>query len=232
MKLMLKRNAKTIAGTLSNPSKMPCKSYSLPTHACKTGSKFQQVEGTVCNICYACQGMYQMKPVKEAMERRLRATKHDQWPDAMASLINGEQYFRWFDSGDIQSMKMLKQIIAIAKALPLTKFWLPTKEKALLLRYLDRHPEGFPENLIVRLSMMRVDPKRIPKYKHFRTCSTHLHKDPVGFLCPSESTNHQCGYCRACWDSSIDNIVYPARKRNRPLTRVVKMGLGLIKRAA
>ena len=87
---MLKKQAITIAHTLSKPSKMPCPSYSIPTYACATGSKLRDVPGSVCSICYAHErGSYGWSTTKEALEQRLNALANPGWVEAMVSLIRG-----------------------------------------------------------------------------------------------------------------------------------------------
>jgi hypothetical protein len=59
------------------------------------------------------------------------------WVDSMVKLISssGEAYFRWHDSGDLQSLQHLLDIVRIAEQLPNVSFWLPTKEKGLVYKY-------------------------------------------------------------------------------------------------
>jgi hypothetical protein len=44
---MNKKEAKEITGSLTQTSKMPGKSYSLPAWECKTGSKLRKIKGSV-----------------------------------------------------------------------------------------------------------------------------------------------------------------------------------------
>ena len=46
-----------------------------------------------------------------------------------------EKYFRWHDSGDVQSMKHLLNILAVARQTPKIKYWLPTKEPQLMREF-------------------------------------------------------------------------------------------------
>jgi hypothetical protein len=45
--------ARENVGGLSNPSKMPSKSYGLPAQACKVGGQLRAVKGSTCENCYA-----------------------------------------------------------------------------------------------------------------------------------------------------------------------------------
>ena len=55
-----KATARAVCGTLTQTSKMPCKSMSLPTESCITGFKMAQIEGSICSSCYADKGFYSM----------------------------------------------------------------------------------------------------------------------------------------------------------------------------
>ena len=101
---MLKKEAREITGGLSAPNKMPGQSINLPAWNCKTGVKLQAVKGSVCAGCYAMKGRYRFPNVREAMDKRLAALTDPRWVDAMVTLISGEKWFRWHDSGDIQSI--------------------------------------------------------------------------------------------------------------------------------
>jgi len=194
-----------IAGSLSNPSKMPCKGYSLPARHCKTGSKLRKVEGSVCSDCYACKGCYQFPGVKACLENRYKAIRRQKWIDAMVALIQGstktKKFFRWHDSGDIQNVGHLAQIVEVARRLPEVSFWLPTKERAILAQFKG----SLPSNLVVRLSASMVD-QRV-KFDGL-TSTVHEVRGPRGFECPAPKTGGSCGSCRACWNPDIKNISY------------------------
>ncbi len=142
-------------GGLSKPSKMPSKSWSLPASACKTGARLRGIKGSICSHCYACKGQYVIGAAPAATARRLAAYRSlgaGKWAMTMARVIAWQpsQYFRWFDSGDVQDEFMFAAIALIAATLPTKRFWLPTKEW--------RFCQGpTPENLVVRFSDYHVD---------------------------------------------------------------------------
>ena len=109
---MNKEQRKLITGGLSRPSKMPGYAYNLPAIHCKTGSKLAQVPGTTCHGCYALKGRYRFPNVLDAMMRRLNSISRPDWARTMAADINARKsrWFRWHDSGDIQSVKHLLKI--------------------------------------------------------------------------------------------------------------------------
>jgi len=197
----------SIVGGLSKPSKMPCFGYSISAATCKTGSKLRKKEGSVCSKCYAHRGKYPLSNVQKAMYRRLTAISDPLWVDAMIRLIFGEDHFRWHDSGDIQSLDHLIKIVNIARSLPDTLFWLPTKERGMVTRYLKIYG-SFPSNLIVRLSAAMIDalPRALPSGIYGSAVSKD--KTLAGFTCKAPSHGGKCGHCRACWDNRIPLIIY------------------------
>ena len=196
---MLKKEASKIVGGLSVPSKMPCYSINLPATECKTGAKLARVPGTTCHGCYALKGRYRFKNVKEAMARRLRALDHGSWTAAMTALITGHKYFRWHDSGDLQSVTHLKNILEVAKATPETRHWLPKRESGLM-KLID--PDVIPKNLIIRISATKVDG---PPPSWWLWTSTVSTEDKT---CPAPDQGGKCRSCRTCWSRDVQNVVY------------------------
>ena len=196
---MLKKEANIIVGGLSAPGKMPCPSINLPAVACVTGSKLARVPGTTCHGCYALKGRYNFKYTKIAMARRLAALQDSRWVRAMVTLMEGRKYFRWHDSGDIQSAWHLKRILEVCKQTPSTKHWLPTRE-ARLLALMD--PDIIPPNLIIRLSATKVDGAAGKSWPWTSTVST---KDKT---CPAPNQGGKCKSCRTCWNKDIKNVQY------------------------
>ena len=206
-----KKAALEIAVSLSKPSKMPCKGYSLPAAECNVGSKLREVCGSVCSNCYAYKrGNYIYPNVQDALYKRLDAITHPQWVAAMVKLIGNDDYFRWHDSGDLMSMAHLQSIIRICELTPNTKHWLPTKEKALVSRYV-REIGSLPDNLIIRVSAAMVNGKKPVVHPGLKTSTVHTHGyqvDRKTWVCPASAQDGKCLDCRACWNKSIDNVSY------------------------
>ena len=111
--------ARDYVGGLSTPSKMPCMSYGLPAQACNVGSILKMIEGSTCSNCYALdRGMYVMPNVKKAQARRLAAISKLDWVNQMSIALGKKPFFRWHDSGDIQSEKHLADIVEVVKRTP------------------------------------------------------------------------------------------------------------------
>lgn len=203
--------AQSIIGGLSEPSKMPCYGFSIPAKRCKTGAKLRKVKGSICSICYALKGRYVFGVVEQALERRFSKLSHPKWVQAMAFLISHVEksgFFRWHDSGDVQSLAHLKRIVAVCKLTPNVQHWLPTREYGIVSRYI-RTLGAFPDNLTVRLSAYMIDgppPNHLAKSLGLTTSG--VWKD--GFTCPAYSQGNKCLDCRACWDKKYANVNYKA----------------------
>lgn len=201
------KTAKLIAGSLGKPSKMPGLSYGISATLCNVGSKLAKIVGSVCHGCYALKANYKYPSVTQAHTKRYNGLSSVSWADSMIKLISDskEQYFRWHDSGDIQNLQHLFDIVRIAEALPNVSFWLPTKEKGLILEY-QKSFGAFPENLCVRLSAAMVDSKPLSGFEN--TSTVHSANDPIGFACKAPEQGNKCLDCRACWNKSIANVSY------------------------
>jgi len=213
---MKKTIAIQLVGSMSQTSKMPCKSFGLPTSVCNVGSKLRNVEGSACHGCYADKGFYTSYPtVRTSQGNRLDklmmalsdATIAREWIDAVKTLIGSDQYFRWHDSGDLISARHLSLIVQVAIEMPSVQFWLPTREKSLVMDFIAAHG-ALPENMIVRLSAPMIDGKP-DAGKHGLNASTiHKDGDAIGFECGAPSRGGYCGDCRACWNRDIANVSY------------------------
>jgi hypothetical protein len=121
--------------------------------------------------------------------------------------------FRWHDSGDLQSVAHLSQIVEIADRLPWVTFWIPTRE-AGILRTWQREFGAFPANLTVRQSVALVghfpDPSRASDGRVFSGVAFKGQEIPEGaHACPAYSQDGQCGDCRACWSPDVPVVIYP-----------------------
>ena len=195
---MLKKEAKKITGGLRAPSMMPGPAYNLPAQACITGSKLVKIPGSVCHGCYALKGRYRFKNVKDALSRRLASIMDPRWVDAMVVLIDKEPFFRWHDSGDLQSVQHLKNIFEVCNRTPGTQHWLPTRE----VKFLPLNFDAIPKNLIIRLSGHKIDKAAASFWPWTSTVVT------AGRTCPAPDQNNECKDCRACWSRDTANVAY------------------------
>jgi hypothetical protein len=148
--------------------------------------------------------------VQAALNRRLATIGDPAWCANMATAINGAKFFRWHDSGDIQSFEHLAKIAEVCKATPNTKHWLPTRELSTVRAFIKTN--DVPLNLTIRISATMVDSKP-PQVTYdwcraLPTSTVHDTKPAIGFACPAPSQGNKCADCRACWDSSVTNVSY------------------------
>ena len=193
------KEAWTLVGGLSKPSKMPGWSIGIPAKECKTGKKLRQIKNSVCEGCYALKGCYVFAVVQAAQYKRLKAINHPQWVEAMATLINSKKpdIFRWHDSGDVQDEAHLNKIFEVCRATPNKRHWMPTREA-----WIKDHMKFAPKNLVVRFSSPMIDQGPVKSWANTSTVSTKSRS------CPAPDNNNECGSCRACWDPLVKNIEY------------------------
>ena len=193
------KEAWTLVGGLSKPSKMPGWSIGIPAKECKTGSKLRLIPDSVCSECYALKNCYMFKVVQEAQYRRLEAIQHPDWVLAMSTLINSKKpdVFRWHDSGDVQDLQHLEKIFEVCRATPAKRHWMPTREA-----WIKDHMKDAPANLVVRFSSPMIDQGPVKSWANTSTVSTKSRS------CPAPDNNNECGSCRACWDPLVKNIEY------------------------
>lgn len=222
------KQALEIIVSLARPSKMPAWGYSLPASKCITGSKMEKVKGSTCckENCYAKRGWYvKRKKVQDILERRLQAIQNPLWTNSMVYMIRYLRcaFFRWHDSGDIQSLVHLDKIFTIARSVPDCIFWLPTREEKIVEKYWNLHGKvplnRLMPNLVIRLSSAMVDGPPPTELAHKLGVGTSQVLT-VDNTCPAMTkfvrTNNgknelragYCGSCRDCWNPEIENVSY------------------------
>ena len=118
---------------LSNTSKMPSKSWSLPAWETCLGARITDYDtnkpdvAPACKGCYALTGAYMFPNTIKAREHNAEDWKNDDWVDAMVKAIGKAKYFRWFDSGDVYAVELAEKIRLVIKATPNCLHWLPTR---------------------------------------------------------------------------------------------------------
>jgi hypothetical protein len=188
---------------------MPGYSYGIPAQACVTGGKLREVAGSTCATCYAFKGNYRYGNVQASQERRKAALPSPAWVTDFVALLTelqgtpGGRFFRWHDAGDIQSLEHLDRIVEIARQVPGTRFWLPTREYGMVTDWRRTRGE-FPANLIVRVSAPMIGGEP-PFWLKLPTSTVDA---GVGFGCPAPQQDGYCGGCRACWSKNCANVDY------------------------
>ena len=197
---------------MSNTSKMPCKSWSLEAIAtCPASLKPDGDLVDACAICYANKGTYRFKNVKAARQHNREDWKRDDWCEDMIKTIGDDPYFRWFDSGDMYSLRLASKMSWVMQFTPKTKPWLPTRMSKFdkfdsILKDMANLP-----NVVVRWSSDSIDGNLFDVRRGLNR-STII---PKGFrntefldICPSSKQDGKCGDCRKCWDKMVFNVAY------------------------
>jgi hypothetical protein len=216
-----------LIGGLSNPSKMPWWGWSTPAKQCQTGTKLRKKVGSVCHKCYAMRGFYNMPNVAKALAKRAIAVTDPQFEDAFVLVLEAlydkgkktylprgaktpikENRFRWDDSGDFQSLDHITKVNNIAVRMPHIRFYKPTKESAMVGKWLKKNPDGFAENLFVKVSVPMIGNifEKQPQGLDFASVGVDGNKKL--FQCPAlKFQGNKCLDCDACWKKG--NINYP-----------------------
>ncbi len=197
-------------GGLSNPSKMPCYSFSIPARTCIIGSKLVSIPNSVCSGCYVLSASnYRRFNVKRALWRRYIYLNRPEWVERFSETVeyyDSNGFFRFHDSGDILGLWHLERLVAVCKRLPKIRFWLPTREYQTVRDWLQL-VGPFPKNLTVRTSAHIVD-QPAQKIGNLPTSAVHT-IEPIGRQCIAYSQDGECRDCRLCWDKRIRRVSYP-----------------------
>lgn len=204
------KDLEPIVGGLSKPSKMPGYSTSIPAQRCGVGAKLRTVKGSVCSGCYALKGCYVFPVVKEALENRFQCLKDPRWTAAFIALLNRKkvEFFRWHDSGDLQSVAHLRNICTVAENTPGTLHWIPTREYRIVEAYRAQYGR-LPANLILRASAHMIGKEAPSRFDHSSMVlpkGTTDHESAS--ICPAPDQGNECGDCRACWDTRVSTVAY------------------------
>ena len=173
-----------------------------------------------CKGCYATQGFYNFSQPKAVRADNKQDWQRDEWVTDMVAALKKESYFRWFDSGDMYSVKLAEKMLAVMIATPHVKHWLPTRmykfEKfASVLAKMQALP-----NVMVRFSSDSV----IGQYTKGLHGSTILPSQdaPEGvFRCNAYNNGGKCSGCRACYSKDIPVIGYV--QHGRAMKKVVAL---------
>lgn len=169
----------------------------------------------VCAGCYATQGNYRFPNVKAVRIQNAKEWASRRWVDDMVTALEGQEYFRWFDSGDMYSVTLARKILMVMIMTPNTKHWLATrmgkfdKFKPVLdeMRKLPNVSVRFSADDIgafdVEHSCMVYDPSE-PVPEGVKACNAHV---------KGEEKIAKCHGCRDCWDKTIPVIGYKAHGR-------------------
>ena len=221
--------------TISNRnSKMPGYTYGSSAWFCHTGQRLMNVLNSVCSKCYAMKGNYIRPNVKKSKTMKSYAIEYydgiadfTPWIIALRDiilrrctikeikdkqgniiLIKDDTYFRWHDSGDLQSVLHLEAINQIAIECPEVKFWLPTREGKMVKQFLKNNEVA--SNLCIRISGHMLGKKASDFGTGLPTSSVDYEASKHNCIAPQQddACDGAIMSCRNCWDPSIPNINY------------------------
>jgi len=198
---------------ISNASKMPCKSWSLPAwESCPSAKKSDGKPVDACNYCYALTGAYRFPATVASRAHNMEDWKCDDWVSAMVKVIGKAKYFRWFDSGDCYDTKLAYKIYTVMGLTPNCSHWLPTRmyKDSKFADVFRRMNEL--ENTVVRYSSDSINGAIV--MSNSAPTSTIIQsadefKPSKGeSLCRAFTRKGKCASCRACWSKSVKVIKY------------------------
>ena len=210
---MLVKESRTYGYISKRNTKMPGTSFAIDAYACNVGSKLALNPNTPCHACYA-RKLQRLRPsVDQGWKANLSKWKQaepESWEQAMAFQIlryNTDNYHRWFDSGDLQSVGMLQSIVNVCLMTPNIKHWLPTQERGVVKQF-KKLGNNIPDNLVIRVSASLLNGAMPSGFSNgsqvFTTGNTAKGKE-----CKARTRSNSCGKCRACWDKAVEFISYP-----------------------
>jgi len=172
-----------------------------------------------CQGCYATTGNYRFPNVKAPRDFNKQDWKRDNWVDDMVKALDSSRYFRWFDSGDMYDLSLAHKILAVMKATPWVKHWLPTRmHKFIKYQHVIDSMQEL-DNVVVRLSSDSVTGEII---KGQNTSTIFSDELPSGsFECKAYENEGKCNGCRACYSKDVPVIAYKAH--GKKMAKVIKI---------
>ena len=208
---------------LSNTSKLDAKSWSLQALETCAGSRKNNGELVdACKGCYATTGNYRFANVKAPRQFNKQDWKRTEWVSDMVATLDNERYFRWFDSGDMYSLRLAWKIYEVMQQTPWVKHWLPTRmHKFAKFQNVIERMKSLP-NVSVRCSSDSVTGEY--NSEHGSTIIPNSTDIPAGVtLCEAYNNNGKCNGCRKCWDKTIPVIGYVAHgQKMQKVINIVK----------
>ena len=176
-----------------------------------------------CSGCYATTGNYVMGHVKKPRAENKEDWKREEWVSDMEIELAKSKWFRWFDSGDMYSLKLAKKMLQLMKATPNTKHWLPTRMgKFIKFQPILAEMQELP-NVMVRFSSDSIVGE-FTSGLHGSVIIPDAESAPAGVtICEAYDREGKCSSCRACYDKDIAVIAYP--QHGRKMRKLFKMKL-------
>lgn len=178
-----------------------------------------------CAGCYATTGNYRFANVKAPRAHNKKDWQRLSWSDDMVNELSKDEYFRWFDSGDMYTLALAEKIFEVMKRTPWVKHWLPTRmHKFPKFRLVLAEMQAL-KNVSVRFSSDSILGEYTKGLHGSVIIPTPADAKRGMKLCGAYDNNGQCGDCRDCYDKRVKVIAYPAH--GRKMNKVI-----MLKRAA
>ena len=176
-----------------------------------------------CSGCYATTGNYAFPNVKEPRAENKQDWERDEWVSDMVNELRRGKFFRWFDSGDMYSIKLAKKIKQVMVATPNTQHWLPTRmAKFVKFQPILAEMDALP-NVKVRFSSDSITGEFTPGI-HGSVIIPDAESAPEGVtVCEAYDRDGKCSSCRACYSKDVDVIAYP--QHGRKMRKVFRLML-------
>ena len=206
------RIMKTIATPkISNASKMPCKSWSLPAwDSCPSAKDSDGKPVDACHYCYALTGAYRFPATIASRAHNMEDWKADDWVSVMVAKIGKAKFFRWFDSGDVYDIKLAQKIYTVMGLTPNCQHWLPTRMyKDNAFADIFKRINALP-NAVARFSSDSIKGETVEgdvTSTIIESAEDFIPKKGES-LCRAYTRNGKCGSCRACWSKDVKVIRY------------------------
>lgn len=176
-----------------------------------------------CKGCYATQGNYRFANVKAPREFNRTDWTRLEWADDMVSELSRDEYFRWFDSGDMYSLGLAEKILEVMQRTPWVKHWLPTRMHKFPKFQLVLREMSQLDNVMVRPSSDSIVGEFIAGlHGSVIVPDSRVNPDMVT-LCRAYEHDGKCNGCRACYDKSVPVIAYPAH--GKTMSKVIRIKL-------
>ena len=176
-----------------------------------------------CKGCYATTGNYNYPNVKAPRMHNQEDWQRLDWVDDMIKALQNDRFFRWLDSGDLYALGLAEKVLEVIKATPWCKHWVPTRmHKFPKFRRVLEEMKAQP-NAAVRFSSDSITGEFIAGlHGSTITASADPQDIPEGVtVCEAYQRGGKCNGCRACWDSQIPVIAYPAH--GRKMAKVIRL---------
>ena len=175
-----------------------------------------------CKGCYAKQGNYRFSNVKKPRLFNQLDWVRDDWVDDMVKALSNDRFFRWFDSGDMYSIKLAEKMYQVMQLTPWVSHWLPTRmAKFAKFQTILEKMKALP-NVMVRFSSDAVDGTLSPE--HGSTILPANAPVPAGVTeCKAPEQGGKCLDCRACYNKEVPVIGY--RAHGKKMAKVIRLAV-------